>query len=274
MASDGRSHGAAPQMRGPSTHPVVVDVDIWQVPLIARRSWIERNVAVLSDGERRRAARRIIPRDGDRFAISHIALRLLLSRYCDVPPAALSLVTDEFGKPRLSGDQACRDDAGPLQFSLSHAADAALVAVTRKSAVGVDVERVRPWADVSGGGLAPFFCPRELAALRNLPPDALADALTRCWVRKEAVAKALGTGMIRRSLASFEIDVSARDHDGALMWAGPPESTPTLRDLPMSSGYLAAVAAIGSLRRVVNRRATVRELTARCAAREPRARGR
>jgi len=63
-------------------------------------------------------------------------LRQVLSRYLDQRAEQVELSVDEYGKPRLAGEQ--------LHFNLSHSGALALIAVCRDREVGVDVERLRP----------------------------------------------------------------------------------------------------------------------------------
>ena len=72
----------------------------------------------------------------DQFVISHALLRLGLARYLCVEARDLLFQTSENRKPEVAGG----DD---LKFNLSHTDGAAVLAITRHRAVGVDVERVR-----------------------------------------------------------------------------------------------------------------------------------
>lgn len=77
---------------------------------------------------------------------------------------------------------------GSLHFNLSHSGDYALIAVTPHAPVGVDIQQHRQrtrWRAIAER----FFAPHEAASLQN-------DAdFYRLWVIKEAVLKALGTGL-------------------------------------------------------------------------------
>ena len=60
--------------------------------------------------------------------------------------------------------------------------------------IGVDIERVRP-AVAAEAVAEQFFSPREIAALRALPPAQQIEAFFNCWTRKEAYVKATGQGL-------------------------------------------------------------------------------
>jgi phosphopantetheinyl transferase len=91
--------------------------------------------------------------------VASALVRLLLASRLDVSPADL-VIDRTCGKPRLAWPQAT------LDFSVSHAGDQVLVAISDGAAVGVDVE-----------------------SLGRVDAD-----FTRTWVRNEAVFKAGGSG--------------------------------------------------------------------------------
>ncbi len=83
--------------------------------------------------------------------------------------------------------------AGGLRVSLSHSRMLAAAAVTAIGPVGVDLEPVRP---VDALALARRWFPApEAAWLALLPPGQRDEAFLGLWTQKEAIAKALGTGL-------------------------------------------------------------------------------
>jgi 4'-phosphopantetheinyl transferase len=144
--------------------------------------------AVLSREERTRAARRV-PEAARRAVASRGRLRLLLGRLLDADPAAIELAAGPFGKPMLAGRWAER-----LHFNVSHAGDRWIVAVSPTVPVGVDLElrteRHTPaWAALMAGSILTEA--EQLRALNRVDVSTLLDA----WVAKEAVLKAIGTGI-------------------------------------------------------------------------------
>jgi len=101
--------------------------------------------------------------------------------------SGLGVAHDPAGRPRLTGS------AGHLQVSLSHGRAMAAAAVTAIGPVGVDIEPVRP---VDALALARrWFLAAEAAWLARLPPGQRDEAFLTLWTQKEAIAKALGTGL-------------------------------------------------------------------------------
>jgi 4'-phosphopantetheinyl transferase len=107
-----------------------------------------------------------------------------------------AVARDAHGKPQVVAVA-----GGPeLHFNLSHSGEWALIAVCEDSPVGVDIERPRVFRNPLG--LAQRLCSaRELEHVRGGEDQA---GLLRLWVRKEAVAKADGGGLL---MALGELDV-------------------------------------------------------------------
>jgi 4'-phosphopantetheinyl transferase len=91
-----------------------------------------------------------------------------------------------------------------------------------------------------------FFSGRELAWLRGVSAADREMAFFRCWVRKEACLKALGTGL---SGALDTLDVCLKPSEAAQVIhadkTGQGEKTLTFWELPMGPEYMAALAVEG-----------------------------
>ena len=181
-------------------------------------------VALLDHHERERMARFRLPADAARYLAAHALARIVLGRARDLPPAALVLDRTcrcgaQHGKPTLDG--------GP-EFSLTHAGDLVGVAVSGGGAVGLDVEQVRPMADLA-------------AMAEHVGAPAEPEAFFRAWTRKEALLKATGEGLAGPMTA---ITLGER---GVVAWTGPgaPRGPVWLHDLRPARGHPAAVAGLG-----------------------------
>jgi 4'-phosphopantetheinyl transferase len=157
-------------------------------------------------------------------------LRRVLADFTGVEPGRLCLAFGAHGKPRLVDGWPC--------FNLAHSGDAVVLAVADDE-VGVDVEELRPLATTDR--LARRICTaRELGDLFALEENDRGDALLRLWSAKEAVLKALGSG-IRGSMRSIEVSLDADGKLRLLGVQGKPSSW-TLLDAPAPDGMVAAVA--------------------------------
>lgn len=198
-----------PGLRFPAWQPPPAEIDLpddvihaWQVSLDLRDHGTQRLWRLLTADEQDRARRFHFARDHNQYVIARGALRLLLAAYLRRSPRALCFGYTQYRKPYL-----LQDDGTPhptLSFNLSHSHELALLAFARAPRIGVDVERINP--ELSGEQIAKhFFSPREVAALRELPPSDQGPAFFRCWTRKEAFVKARGEGL---SLPLDRFDVS------------------------------------------------------------------
>jgi len=213
-------------------------VDIWRVALDTTRTSADDYRKLLCQEERQRADRFRREVDQIRFTVTRGALRIILGELLVTPASALQFRYGAAGKPDIAAPTARHD----IFFNVSHANDLAVIAVARGGSLGVDVEyAMRPEMilDVAER----FFSPRESAVLRCLPSQDRSTAFYRCWTRKEAYLKALGTGL-SKSLESF--DVSLADDEPARLIAdrGDPLAPErwSLRDLQVPQPYLATLA--------------------------------
>jgi 4'-phosphopantetheinyl transferase len=150
---------AEPRFPNPPAAPHRGEVHVWRVELPS------------TDG--RAAARR--------------ALREILGAYLGEDPESIALTAGENGKPELA--------ASPLSFNLSHSGGLALIAVAAGgTAVGVDVERLRPRHDLPR--LAVRWLPEADAATVARAPDGEREAaFYAAWTRHEARTKCTGAGL-------------------------------------------------------------------------------
>jgi 4'-phosphopantetheinyl transferase len=118
----------------------------------------------------------------------------LLARYLDVPESNIALDEDARGKPFLAIPANARGDVPSLDFNWSHSGDYALIAVARRGAVGVDIERLGK--NLRAIEIARrFFDTMEAEALAALDPESRDRAFIGLWCAKEAVLKAAGEGL-------------------------------------------------------------------------------
>lgn len=217
------------------------EVHVWRVGLVCYRSSVDDFFEILTGDERTRAERFYFQEDRNRFVIARAALRTILGGYCCQNPRQIRFCYNQYGKPRLRQD--FQDP--PLFFNLSHSRDIAVVAVTQRREVGVDVEFIR--AGFADEQIAEhFFSPLEVRAIRALPKERQDEAFFHCWTRKEAYIKARGEGL---SIPLHKFDVSlALGQPAALLSAGgrPEELFHwTLCDLTPAAGYAGAIVAEG-----------------------------
>ena len=173
-----------------------IHVYAWQLDFVG----LEQNrIALLDANELQRYHRYHFERDRARFAISHSNLREILGACLDRNPSEIAFQTTSYGKPEIVADA----QTPHVYFNLSHSRNTALLAISRDTEVGVDVEDVKP---IEPEVAEKYFSSRELAALALLEGDAWLQGFYRCWTRKEAILKAEGVGL-NLPLSCFDVSL-------------------------------------------------------------------
>jgi 4'-phosphopantetheinyl transferase len=165
-------------------------VDVWLISLTQREAVDGSFADLLSSAERERAARFKFDKHRWPYVVAHAGLRSILSQYLKTGPADLQFVTGINGKPSLALEFA----GGGLQFNLSHSHEMALLGVTCRHEIGVDIEWIKE--DYGFDEVAErFFTAKEVSELRALPNSLQRQAFFKSWTSKEAFLKAKGTGL-------------------------------------------------------------------------------
>lgn len=165
--------------------PVAPPFELWLVRLA--HSDEVADTGILDEQERERALRFRFERDRRRYVDAHVALRQVLADRTGRPAAALEFEAGAFGKPRVAGAPRC-------EFSLSHSADLALIALAEEREIGVDIECLRALPDLDALARQ-CLAADELRALEALPAADRPFSFLQSWTRKEACLKALGLGL-------------------------------------------------------------------------------
>ena len=218
IESDSRKWHTPPQ-------PLTLDhntVHIWRASLDQPSRILQTLSTYLSPDEQQRAARFHFDRDRTRYITDRGILRSILGKHLDIAPDRLLFSYGPRGKPEL-----IQDDNIPVRFNVSHTQAQALFAVTRDRVLGIDIEYMRPLAEIEH--LAEqCFSVVEQTVFRGLPEQERQVAFYRCWTRKEAYVKALGDGLAA-PLDRFDVTLGpgeparlirvAADPDEAQRWS-------------------------------------------------------
>jgi 4'-phosphopantetheinyl transferase len=160
----------------------------------------------LDPAERARAARFVHDEDRSRFVVAHAGLRRWLGRALGCAPEAVRFREGPGGKPEVSPELL---ENRAFFFNLSHSRTLALVA-WGAGPVGVDVEDVARGIDAQ-------------------------------WARKEALLKALGTGLARDP-ASVQL-IPGGEREGVWSWTPPGGGASwVVLDLDVGPAHRAALA--------------------------------
>lgn len=130
-------------------------------------------------------------RDRDRFTFRHGVLRLLLATYLGCGPRQVNICISAHGKPFV----VVKDDAGSLQFNLSHSGGYATFAFSRYNNLGVDIDKVREIPELDGI-VENYFTAHEKQMISSSPNESKLKIFYRLLARKEAVLKADWKGLL------------------------------------------------------------------------------
>jgi len=168
------------------------EVHVWKCKI---SGWRRGYLALLSDRERDQALRYSSNENRNRYAMAHAFLRTLLEHYLGTPATQIEIIQDNNKKPRLKSES-----QPPIYFNLSYRGEYSLVAISGTSFIGVDVESIKEVEHISSF-MSSYFSHEEkqkVLAIKN-SQDRLAMLFT-LWVMKEALVKALSTGISESSI--------------------------------------------------------------------------
>ena len=150
--------------------------------------------SVVSEEEWSKANRFHNERDRLTYILSHSLLRLILAKYLNIEPSGIYYEVGLNQKPCLAGNA--------LHFNLTHTREAFAFAVSRTCSVGIDLEDIDNSIDIYSISRT-YFNQSECDFIFEADREAT-DRFFFLWTRKEALLKALGTG-IQDNLLKVEV---------------------------------------------------------------------
>jgi len=123
----------------------------------------------------------------DSYIVVHGFLRLILANFLRKSPFDLNIQYNAFGKPFIAGE------TGKIFFNLSHSSGVSVLAFSRGSEIGVDVEKINAGFDYLPVAER-FFTPAENRYIR-MEKENPEERFYELWTRKEAFLKAIGVGI-------------------------------------------------------------------------------
>jgi 4'-phosphopantetheinyl transferase len=172
-------------------------VDVWRASQNLPEFALKRLRLFLSKDELEVADSYEFKDEGNHFIASRGTLRKILGLYLKVNPAEIRFTYGAHGKPRLEYPES------PLEFNISHSGDIVVVAVTKETQVGVDIEYLNMVSDIDFMSDR-FLTRREKEAYSELDDDDKRKEFLACWTLKEACVKATGLS-IRGLLPSLDV---------------------------------------------------------------------
>ena len=218
-------------------------IHVWTVRTEGPDEVVEGFTRVLSTDENERAGRFRFDHLRRSYVLSRGALRFLAGAYMRIPPAAIAFRYGSKGKPSL-------DSPEGVDFNVSHSEALAVFAFAAECEIGVDVEQIRPIAEMQTIA-SRYFCTEEAAELMSLAELERPRAFFLCWTRKEAYLKAVGDGL-SAPLDAFRVSLIPGEPARFLHIGGDSNVARewVLHDLQLAENYAAAVAYRGPRRRL------------------------
>ena len=145
----------------------------------------------------------------------------------------------EHGKPVMAHNHQCAD----ITFNVSHSYDLALIAITQKQSIGIDIEKINHDSDHQAL-VTRFFSKVEQAEFNTLSEAIKAKAFCACWTRKEAFIKAIGSG-IAYGLDTFDVTVDPESQTLKINLHKPSVESWSAFNLPINDDYMACLVSNG-----------------------------
>ena len=139
-----------------------------------------------------------------RFALCRAALRVVLCRQLGCRNEQLAFAASSYGKPFVLVD----GTPATISFNVSHGGGHGLIALAPEGRLGVDVEERVPRRDLDGL-IGTVLGPGERAEFALTRGSHKLHLFYSLWTVKEALVKALGTGL-SSGMSEFEIPLAMR----------------------------------------------------------------
>lgn len=206
---------------------------VWLLPLQKEREgWYEQ---YLSPSEQLRAARLTLPAVYHQFVATRSLVRQLLSHYLNLTPWQLEFATTPLGKPYLI-------NYPDFQFSISHAGEYAVCAITTLAATGIDIESLRFTVDYQRI-VKRFFSAEEQKSFNKIARDYQRIAFFKAWCLKEALVKTYGIKLVE-GLKQFDI---GWNESGDIQQINPPIDHTEFIELPPIPNFESSCVILSSL---------------------------
>ena len=158
------------------------DTVVWRIPLYPDKDFALSLVPVLSIAEVQRSLRYVKEDDRQRFLMGRGMVKLLLAGYLEIDPVQIEIREGQNKKPELAGE-----NPFPIHFNISHSGNWVIIGFSNEP-IGVDIEKIEPDFDYD------LISAQHFSALEKEYARTSAG-FYEIWTRKEALAKALGSGL-------------------------------------------------------------------------------
>ena len=155
-------------------------------------------IFMLSQEEQQKTLRYKFSYDKNLYLIRHLILKKIFLEYNEYS----SLSYDNFGKATLRNSN--------LKFSISKSKEYFITAISKKYQVGIDIEKITYIKDYKKI-MSLFLHQEEVNIINSFPKQEHLKLFYRFWTAKEAIVKAVGTG-ISIDLKSINLKISGNNN--------------------------------------------------------------
>jgi 4'-phosphopantetheinyl transferase len=228
-----------------SATPSPEEIHIWRIKLGGGHA--QKLAHALSKEERARAARFAFDLHRDRFIRGRYAMRTILGGYLGIAASDVDIACGPHGKPFL------RDSSAQFGFNMTHSADLALLAVGVGRDIGVDLEMLRAPQDMMALAKS-VFSDEENNQFESLVDELRVPAFFNCWTRKEALLKAMGTGLsLDAKTIHIGLDVEKKSFVPPLAYGHTYGDAPIeVMTIAQDKNYVASLAVAGGFHSIMN----------------------
>lgn len=165
-------------------------VSVYGIDLQPLLGEVDRLVDTLDDDEKSRAQQLRLPEVRGQFIARRWWRKQVLASHLAIEANTIRIAHDHLGKPTIIAP----DGAHTWGFSTSHSRGQAVMVIAEHRPIGIDIAcpdvRMTEFDTERH-----FMSPSELDEHQRLPRSRRIENFFRIWTRKEAVLKALGTGL-------------------------------------------------------------------------------
>jgi len=202
-------------------------------------------IPILSQDERRRAARFKVEQSRDLYMFARTQLRIILGAYLKQHPSDVRIIEGSHGKPVVA-----EEGGRSIHFNISHSGSVVGIAISLTVAIGIDIEMAAGSAPGSTNGCdvlsitKAFLSQSEIEHVNSFEAEERCRIALRYWTIKESCLKALGVGL-SLDPRSIELPLGATNENGPVFCPQNPTLTANLcfHSLPLSKDVLGAVTA-------------------------------
>jgi len=210
-------------------------IDVWLCDLKQLSGNINNFYSILSEDERDRADKLKVDDKKQQYIITRGTLRQRLGLLTNIEPEYFVFEHLEHGKPVLVNDARYAD----IKFNVSHSHDLALIAISQKQNIGIDIEKINHESNHQAL-MTRFFSKSEQAEFQTIQEKNMAKAFCACWTRKEAFIKAIGSG-VSYGLDKFDVTVDPQNQTPEINLHNPSDETWSAFNLPINDEYMACL---------------------------------